>query len=400
MVGVVFATVPDTTLADHANRTLSDEQRKMLGDLRAYCTERLSDGAVAELTRNYAEPHSETMARELAGRGWWGLMIDPRYGGAGGGFSEVALFMEETFRAQAPIAGYVPTFIVVAALNAFGTEAQRHELLGAVAAGGVLAISITEPLVGSDAASVTTSARREDSSKGPVWVINGEKRWCSSAHVASHILVICRTSEESDRHHGLSMIFVPCDSDGLEITAIETPIGRVSNELVLTDVRVPGDALLGREGNGWAQTVAGLNAERVILAASSLGLAQRAFDDALAYVQQRTQFGRPVGSFQSQQHRFADLATELLKTRLLVRWVAGLIDEDPERLLPREASMAKLSATELAKRCALEGLQAMGANGYDTQYGMVRHLQAALGATLYGGTSEIQRNIIAKTLGL
>jgi alkylation response protein AidB-like acyl-CoA dehydrogenase len=387
-------------LSDYTDRDLSPAQLEMLFELRAHCEASLGEGRLRELTRDYTQPHSEEFARGLAERGWWGLMIDPRYGGAGGGFGDVVLFMEETFRAQAPIAGYIPTFIVIAALNAFGSEAQRAELLGAVAAGGVLAISITEPLVGSDAAAVATRARSEDSAAGPVWVINGHKRWCTSAHLASHILVFCRTGDEQDRHRGLSMIFVPCASEGLTITPICTPIGHVSNEVRLQDVRVPSDALLGEEGNGWAQAVAGLNAERVILAASSLGLAQRAFDDALAYVQQRTQFGRPVGSFQAQQHRFADLATELLKTRLLVRWVAELIDEDPKRLLPREASMAKLAATELAKRCALEGMQAMGANGYDTEYGMARHLQAALGATVYGGTSEIQRNIIAKTLGL
>jgi alkylation response protein AidB-like acyl-CoA dehydrogenase len=163
---------------------------------------------------------------------------------------------------------------------------------------------------------------------------------------------------------------------------------------------VPGDALLGQEGGGWIQLMAGLNYERTILAASALGLAQRAFDDALAYAKERRQFGRPIGSFQALSHKFAELATELAQVRLLVRWVARLTDEDPSRMLPQEASMAKLAATELAKRCALEGVQIMGGYGYATEYPMERHLRSAVVTTIYGGTSEIQKNIIAKTLGL
>jgi alkylation response protein AidB-like acyl-CoA dehydrogenase len=138
----------------------------------------------------------------------------------------------------------------------------------------------------------------------------------------------------------------------------------------------------------------------VILAATALGLAQRAFDDALAYVKERKQFGRPVGSFQAIQHKFADLATQLAQVRLLVRWVARLTDEDPQRMLPQEASMAKLAATELAKKTALEGMQVMGGYGYANEYPMESYLRAAVVGTIYGGTSEIQKNIIAKTLGL
>ena len=147
--------------------------------------------------------------------------------------------------------------------------------------------------------------------------------------------------------------------------------------------------------------MAGLNNERVILAATALGLAQRAFDDALAYAKERRQFGRPIGTLPG------DLSTssprwrpDLAQVRLLVRWVARLTDEDPGRMLPQEASMAKLAATELAKRCALEGLQIMGGYGYATEYPMERHLRTAVVTTIYGGTSEIQKNIIAKTLGL
>ena len=196
------------------------------------------------------------------------------------------------------------------------------------------------------------------------------------------------------------MILVPRDADGMTVTPIPTLGGEETNEIHLDGVRVPADALIGAEGGGWTQLMAGLNYERTILAASALGLAQRTFDDALEYAKERRQFGRPIGSFQAISHRFAELATEIAQVRLLVRWVASLTDEDPSRMLPREASMAKLAATELAKRCALEGLQIMGGYGYATEYPMERYLRSAVVGTIYGGTSEIQKNIIAKTLGL
>ena len=224
--------------------------------------------------------------------------------------------------------------------------------------------------------------------------------WCSFAHKASHVLIVCRSERTDNPHEGMSMILVPHDAEGLTITPIQTLGGEDTNELHLDDVRVPGDALLGSEGAGWMQLMAGLNNERVILAATALGLAQRAFDDALAYAKERRQFGRPIGTFQALQHKFAEMATDLARTRLLVHWVARMTDEDPGRMLPQEASMAKLAATELAKRCALDGLQIMGGYGYATEYPMERHLRQALVTTIYGGTSEIQKNIIAKTLGL
>ena len=186
-------------------------------------------------------------------------------------------------------------------------------------------------------------------------MLDGAKMWCSYAHKASHILIVCRTGE-GERHEDMSMILVPHDAPGMTITPIPTLGGEETNEIHLDGVRVPEDALLGTEGGGWTQLMAGLNYERTILAATSLGLAQRAFDDALAYAKERRQFGRPVGSFQAISHRFAELATEIAQVRLLVRWVASLTDEDPSRMLPQEASMAKLAAIGAG--------QARGARGH------------------------------------
>ena len=368
---------------------LTDEQRDFVAALRDFC-----EREKWEMPED--DHHSDEVAAKMAELGWYGLQIPEEYGGSGGSFLDACLFLEETARGQVPIGAYGVTLICVGALNRFGAEDQKRDLLGRVSRGGTLAIAMSEPDSGSDVASMKLKARREDGE----WVLSGSKMWCSYAHRASHTLIVCRTQEDSERHEGLSMIFVPHDAEGFTITPIDTMGGRETNELHLDDVRVPEDALLGTEGNGWLQLMAGLNYERTILAATSLGLAQRAFDDTLAYVKERRQFGRPVGSFQALQHRLADLATDLAQARLLVRWVARLTDEDPSRMLPAEASMAKLATTELAKRCALEAVQMAGGYGYSTEYPMERHLRSAVVTTIYGGTSEIQKNIIAKTLGL
>jgi alkylation response protein AidB-like acyl-CoA dehydrogenase len=367
---------------------LSDEQHDFVAAIR--------DFAERESWEAGDDHHSEEVVAKMAELGWWGLQIDEAYGGSDGSFLDACLFLEETAHGQIPIGAYGVTLICVGALNKFATEEQKQKYLGAVAKGGSLAIAMSEPDSGSDVASMKTKARLQDGE----WVLSGAKMWISYAHRASDTLVVCRTGEGSERHEGLSMIFVPRDSEGLTITRIETMGGKETNEVHFDDVRVPEANLIGTEGQGWTQLMAGLNYERTILAASSLGLAQRAFDDTLAYVKERKQFGRPVGSFQGLQHRLADLATELTQARLLTRWVARLTDEDPTRMLPQEASMAKLASTELAKKCAMEAVQMAGGYGYATEYPMEGHLRRAMVTTIYGGTSEIQRNIIAKTLGL
>jgi isovaleryl-CoA dehydrogenase len=365
---------------------LSPEQEAFVEAIRDFAARERFDGD---------DPHSDEVAARMAELGWYGLQIAEEYGGSGGSFLDATLFLEETARGRIPVAAYGVTLIVVGALNRFGSEEQKGELFNRVVQGGTLAIAMSEPDAGSDVASLKTRARREDGE----YVLHGAKMWCSYAHKASHILIVCRTGP-GERHEDMAMILVPRDTPGLTLTPIPTLGGEETSEIHLDGARVPADALVGREGEGWTQLMAGLNYERTILAATALGLAQRTFEDALAYAKERRQFGRPVGSFQALSHRFAELATEIAQARLLVRWVASLTDEDPGRMLPREASMAKLAATELAKRCALEGMQAMGGYGYATEYPMEGYLRSAVVGTIYGGTSEIQKNIIARTLGL
>jgi alkylation response protein AidB-like acyl-CoA dehydrogenase len=377
--------------------TLTDEQQDFVAAIREFCRRECGTQQQRErLTNGYTEAHSTALYSKMAELGWLGLTIDEQWGGSGGGMLDACLFMEETSRGLAPINGYATTLIVAGAVNRFGTEEQKRRILGAIAAGSVEAIAMTEPEAGSDVGSLTTSAERVDGG----FVLNGQKVFCSNAHISDHVLVVCRTSKGESKHQGLSMIFVPGDHPRMEVKPIATLGGRETNHLYLSDCETPADAVLGEVDQAWTQLMAGLNVERLILAATMLGIGERAFDDALAYVKERRQFGQPIGSFQALQHRLADLATELEAARLMTHWVATKVDEAPDTMLPREASMVKLFVTETAQKAALEGMQMMGGYGYSSEYDMERLVRQTLVSTIYGGTSEIQRNIIAKTLGL
>ena len=379
------------------NFDLSDEQRDFVDAIRDFCRREVGTQEQRErLTNGYSEAHSAEVYKKMADLGWLGVTIPEEVGGSGGGMVDACLFMEETSRGLAPIGGYATTLIVAGAVQRFGSDEQKARILGGIAAGSVEAIAMTEPEAGSDVGALATSAERVNGG----FVLNGQKVFCSNAHISDHVLVVARTSKGESKHQGLSMIFVPTDNPGMEIKPIDTLGGRETNYLYLTDCEAPADAVLGEVDQGWTQLMAGLNVERLILAAVMLGLGWRAFDDVLAYVKERRQFGRPIGSFQALQHRLADLATELEAARLMTYWVAEKVDQDPDRMLPREASMVKLFVTETAQKAALEGMQMMGGYGYSSEYDMERLVRQTLVSTIYGGTSEIQRNIIAKTLGL
>ncbi len=377
--------------------TLSDEQQHFVSAIRDFCERECGTPEKREqLTNGHTELHSSGLYAKMAELGWLGVTIEEGYGGSGGSMLDACLFMEETSRGLAPIGGYATTLIVAGATQRFGTEEQKSEILGGIAGGSVEAIAMTEPEAGSDVGSLSTAADRVNGG----FVINGQKVFCSNAHISDHILVVCRTTKGSSKHEGLSMIWVPAAAEGMEVKPIDTMGGRETNHLYFSDCEAPASAVLGEVDAAWMQLMAGLNGERLILAATMLGVAQRAFDDALAYVKERRQFDRPIGSFQALQHRLADMATELEAARLMTHWVASMTDSDPGRMLPKEASMVKLYVTEVAKRVSLEGMQLMGGYGYSSEYDMERLVRTSLVSTIYGGTSEIQRNIIAKTLGL
>ena len=376
---------------------LTDEQRDFVASIRDFCGRECGTAEQREkLTDGYTELHNDGLYRKMAELGWLGLTIPEEHGGSGGSWVDACLFMEETSRGMAPIGGYGTTLIVAGAVKRFGTKEQKDRILGNIAKGSVESIAMTEPESGSDVGSLSTRAERSNGG----FVINGQKVFISNARNSDHVLTVCRTTKGESKHEGLSMIFVPVGTEGMTMVPIDTMGGRETNTVYYSDVEVPEENVLGTVDQGWTQLMAGLNVERLILAAIQLGVAERAFDDALAYSKERRQFGRPIGSFQALQHRFADLATELEAAKLMTYWVASMVDEDEDRMLPKEASMVKLFVTETAKRVTLEGMQMMGGYGYSSEYDMERLVRQTLVSTIYGGTSEIQRGIIAKTLGL
>ncbi|GAA2797228.1 acyl-CoA dehydrogenase family protein [Saccharopolyspora taberi] len=378
-------------------RVLSDERRDFVNAIGEFCRRECGTKEQRDkLTAHGAESHNQELYTKMAELGWLGIAVPEEYGGAGRGMTDLCLFLEETAYGRAPISGFSTTVVAAAAYEKFADEEQKRVVLEGVVNGRVEAISMSEPGAGSDVGALTCRAERTEGG----YLINGQKTWCSNAHIADHVLLVARTSQEESKHQGLTQFMVPTGVEGLQITGIDTMGGREVNDLYFTDCFLPDSAVVGVVGQAWTQLMAGLNLERMILAALMLGTARRAFDDTLDYVRQREQFGRPIGSFQALKHRIADMATELECARLLVDDVAAAIDAEPGRVFAREASMAKLKCTELAKHVALEGMQMMGGYGYATEYGMESLLRSTVVSTVYGGTSEIQRDIIGRTYGL
>ena len=375
---------------------LSDEQRSLVATVREFAARECSSREQRlALTDGGRSNTNLEIARKMADLGFLGLSIPEEYGGSGGGLFDACLFLEELTYNRIPLGSFGVTLIVAHMYLSFAGEDLKKEILGAVVAGMPTAVAMSEPGSGSDVASLRCRAEPVDGG----YRINGQKTWISNAHISDHIMLVARTADTGQKHHGITMLSVPTSTPGIEIRPIAT-MGLEVNDVFFTDCVVGADRLVGVEGQGWQQLILGLNTERVIVGALALGQARRAFDDTLTYVTQREQFGRPVGSFQALSHRLADLATEIEVTRLLVHDVAQRVDENPGKLMPREASMVKLKATELAKLAALEGMQMMGGMGYTEEAGMEEQLRATVVGTVVGGTSEIQRDIIAKTFGL
>jgi isovaleryl-CoA dehydrogenase len=376
---------------------LTDEQQDFVEAIRDFARRECGTAEQREqLTEHYTELHNHELVRRLGELGWLGASVPEEYGGTGGGMVDACLFLEEGFRGLLPMAGYPVTLITAGAVEKFGDEEQKQQVIGGMCEGSVSAIAMSEPEAGSDVGNLSCKAERSNGG----YVLNGQKTWISAAHIAEQILVIVRTDSGGSKHEGLTMFLVPSGADGLEINGIETMGGKEVNDMFFTDCYLDEEAVVGEVGGGWTQLMSGLNVERLIVAANALGIAQRAFDDVLSYVKERRQFGRPIGSFQTIKHRIADLATEIEATRLLVYDVARKVDAAPNEMLPREASMTKLKATQLAKDVTLEGMQMMGGYGYATEYDMERHVRSALVMPIYAGTNEIQREIISKTYGL
>ena len=375
---------------------LTEEQQSLVATVREFAARECGTRERRlELTNGGKTHHSQEISGKLADLGFLGLSIPEECGGAGGGLYDACLFVEELAYNQIPVGSYAVTLIVAHVYLSWASEDLKKEILGAVVAGTPTAIAMSEPGSGSDVASLRCRADKVDGG----YRLNGQKMWITNAHLSDHILLVARTSDTGDKHQGISMFSVPVSTPGVEIRPIAT-MGAEVNEVFFSDCEIGPERLVGTEGGGWLQLIAGLNTERVIVGALALGQARRSFEDTLDYVKAREQFGRPVGTFQALSHRLAELATEIECTRLLVHDVAQRVDENPGKLMPQEASMVKLKATELAKRAALEGIQMMGGMGYAVEGGMEEQFRTAVVGTIAGGSSEVQRDIIAKTLGL
>jgi len=350
------------------------------------------------LTDHGREAHNQALHTKLAETGYLGVAIPEEYGGSGGGLVEQVLLFEELWRGLAPVHGAGSSHTVAGVYKHFAGEDQKKVALSAICSGSVMSISLSEPEAGSDAAAVSCKAEAVDGG----FRINGQKTWCSDAQFATHILLVARTERGDRPQLGLTIFEIPADVEGLTIRPIQTMGGSEVNDLFFTDVFVPESAIVGKQGEGWRQIMAGLNGERLVCAAQGLGMAQRTFDDLLEYVKTRTQFGRTIGSFQALRHRIADLAIEIECARALTYDTAFRVQNGagtPEELI-RLTSMAKVKVTETAKRVALEGVQMMGGYGYSLEFDMERHLRTAIPPTIYAGSNEIQREIISGTFGL
>lgn len=375
----------------------TDEQLHFAYSLREFCT--AETGTLAKrdaLTAGGTVANSPVILEKMAKLGWLGVSLPDLYGGGGAGMVDECIFLEETSRGLAPITGYSTGLTAVQTYLRYGTEEQKKTVVTNMTSGKLEAIALSEPGAGSDLGGVRIRGERV----GDHYIVNGQKTWISAAHVAENILLLVREDSTGSKHQGLTLLMVPTDVPGLTMHEVKTMEARTCNDLYFTDVEIPVDAVVGEPGQAWKHLMRGLAVERLIIATMSMGAAQRSLDDAIAFVKDREQFGRSISSFQAIRHRIADLATEIEYCRTFVYSVAERIDAGEEDSLNRQGSMAKLKCTEIAKKTALEAMQMMGGYGYAREYGMEEQVRRSLAPPIYGGTNEIQREIISKSLGL
>jgi acyl-CoA dehydrogenase len=346
------------------------------------------------LTENDTIANSPEILAKMANLGWLGVSLPEEYGGGGAGFVDECVFLEESNRGLAPVLGYSTGLTAAQTYLKWGDEQQKKTIVGNLAAGKIEAIALSEPSTGSDLGAVRTRAVID----GDDYVVDGQKTWISAAHVAEHMLTLVREDSSGPKHSGLTLLMIPTDLPGFALREVKTMEARTCNDVFFSGVRVPRSAVVGEPGQGWRQLMRGLGVERLIIAAFSVGNARRALDDAIAYMVQRDAFGRPISDFQALRHRVADIATDIETIRAFTYDVAQAIDEGQEAELAKETSMAKMRASEVAKRATLEAMQLMGGAGYAREYGMEFQVRRALAPPIFGGTNEIQREIIAKSL--
>ena len=345
------------------------------------------------------------VVHELGELGVLGMTIPERDGGLGASTVAFALVLEELAAAWPSLAVGVAvnSGIVAGSIVRYGTEAQRRRWLPSLVDGnGLGAFCLTEPSSGSDAASLRTGAVAD----GSGWRLSGRKQFITSARYAPFFIVLARVqgpatwSQPKDaRHAGITAFIVPADAPGLSIGKPESKMGLRASDtsaVVLEDARVGADAVLGEVGKGFHLALAGLDGGRIGIAAQSVGIARAAIAHAVAYGRGREQFGRSILTFEAIQFAIAEARTELDAARLLTHRAARL--RDCGRPFTREASMAKLYASEAAQRASHTAVQIFGGYGYMSEYEVERYARDARATTLYEGTSEVQRMVIARSV--
>lgn len=334
---------------------------------------------------------------QLGELGLLGVLIPEEYGGAGLGYVEYVLILEEIGAADGGVGLGVAAHnsLCTNHLYLFGSDELKRRYLPKLASGEWIgAWGLTEAEAGSDAGGTRTTAVRD----GGEWVLNGSKNFITHATVGSAAVVMARTSKEGG-HHGISAFFVPFDRPGVGPGKKEDKLGMRCSDtssLVLEDCRIPADHMLGDEGDGFVQAMKVLDGGRISIAALALGIARGALDAAIDYAGVRQQFGKPLSSFQLTRAKLADMATEVDAARLLTMRAARL--KDRGATVTRESSMAKVYASETAVRVAEEAVQIHGGYGYTTDYPVERAWRDAKLCTIGEGTSEIQRMVIAREL--
>ncbi|SER82883.1 acyl-CoA dehydrogenase family protein [Psychrobacillus sp. OK032] len=377
------------------NFDLTQEQAMIRKTIHEFANEVVAPGAIE---RDKTKEFPKEIFKQLADMGMMGLPFAEEYGGAGSDTISFAIVTEELSRACASTGITYSAHISLggAPLNLFGTEEQKQKYLVPICTGESFgAFGLTEPNAGSDAGGTQTTAKED----GSDFVINGNKSFITNASYAKH-LALTAITDVKDGKKEISAIIVPTDAEGFKVIDNYEKMGlNASNttELVIENVRVPQENLLGKRGNGFRQFLVTLDGGRIGIGAMAVGIAQAAFDRALRYSKERKQFGKTLSEFQVTQFKLADMAMKIELARTMVYKAAWLKDQG--RAFGKEASMCKLYASEIAMEVADQAIQIHGGYGYMKEYEVERFMRDAKLLEIGEGTSEVQRMVIARHIG-
>jgi hypothetical protein len=373
---------------------LNEEQALIRDTMRAFAQGELAPNA-ARWDREHHFPREEL--RALGALGALGIVVPERWGGAGLDYVCLAVTLEEIAAGDGATSTIVSVqnSVVCGPLNAFGTEAQKEHYLKPLARGEHLGcFCLTEPQAGSDAGAIAARAVRE----GEHWVLNGVKQFITTGKNADIAIVFAVTDKASGKR-GISAFVVETGTPGYVVARVEEKMGQRASDtaqIVFENCRIPAANLLGREGDGYRIALANLEGGRIGIAAQAVGMARAAFEAALAYARERTAFGKRIAEHQAVNFRLADMATEIEAARQLVLHAAALRDAGEPCL--KEASMAKLFASEMAERVCSGAIQIHGGYGYVADFPVERIYRDVRVCQIYEGTSEIQRLVIGRAV--